>query len=257
MAPLEPSASRRALLVMLPAALLPPRASPAASTSNLPSPTAASHPKAALRLLALCEGRRPSSWTRAEIEQMRLDDLVDQLVQLKAPWPRAALTGKWKLVYLQPGPGGGGIDRRIPFPEFDFNDSFQEFDVEAGTVVNTGELLGPWLVVRVGGTLSEEDSAVTNAPKRFRAIINRGQLCARDGPCLPLPISGEGLFDGVYLDERIRIGVPSSAGVTVTAAIHLEALQGNGFPRTAHLSFAFSGQNLNGGGARVVQVRVE
>jgi len=37
-----------------------------------------------------------------------------------------------------------------------------------------------------------------------------------------LPISGEGLFDGVYLDDRIRVG-----------------------------------QNLNGGGARIVQVRVE
>ena len=37
-----------------------------------------------------------------------------------------------------------------------------------------------------------------------------------------LPISGEGLFDGVYLDDRLRVG-----------------------------------QNLNGGGARIVQVRVE
>ena len=39
--------------------------------------------------------------------------------------------------------------------------------------------------------------------------------------CAPLPIQGVGLFDGLYLDKRLRIG-----------------------------------QNLNGGGARIVQVRV-
>ena len=43
-----------------------------------------------------------------------------------------------------------------------------------------------------------------------------------DRLCLPLPIQGEGLFDGQYLGERLRVG-----------------------------------QNLNGGGARIVQVRVE
>lgn len=42
------------------------------------------------------------------------------------------------------------------------------------------------------------------------------------GICAPLPITGVGVFDGVYLDERLRIG-----------------------------------QNLNGGGARIVQVRVK
>ena len=54
----------------------------------------------------------------------------------------------------------------------------------------------------------------------FVADIDAGALCAGSG-CLPLPISGEGLFDGLYLDETLRIG-----------------------------------QNLNGGGARVVQVKV-
>ena len=41
------------------------------------------------------------------------------------------------------------------------------------------------------------------------------------GVCVPLPIKGVGIFDGVYLGRRLRIG-----------------------------------QNLNGGGARIVQVRV-
>ena len=71
-----------------------------------------------------------------------------------------------------------------------------------------------------------QDEAVTAAPKRFRADITRGSLCLggdvdEGGVCAPLPIQGVGLFDGLYLDERLRIG-----------------------------------QNLNGGGARIVQVRV-
>ena len=56
---------------------------------------------------------------------------------------------RWKLAYLQPGPNGAGVDRRIPFPELPFNDSYQQFGVDS--VVNIGELLGPSLEVRVGG----------------------------------------------------------------------------------------------------------
>eukprot|EP00967_Tisochrysis_lutea_P114274 scaffold181972_cov33-Tisochrysis_lutea.AAC.2 len=68
---------------------------------------------------------------------------------------------------------------------------------------------------------------ITTAPKRFRADITGGGLCVggdvdTGGICAPLPITGVGVFDGVYLDERLRIG-----------------------------------QNLNGGGARIVQVRVK
>jgi hypothetical protein len=79
--------------------------------------------------------------------------------------------------------------------------------------------------VRVSGSLSEDDLRDLTSPKRFRAEIDRGALClgpADDAPCVPLPISGVGLFDGVYLGRRLRIG-----------------------------------QNLNGGGARIVQVRVD
>uniref|UniRef100_A0A7S3F9W3 Uncharacterized protein n=1 Tax=Haptolina ericina TaxID=156174 RepID=A0A7S3F9W3_9EUKA len=96
---------------------------------------------------------------------------------------------------------------------------------EVGSLIparQIGELLGPQLAVFVSGTLAEDDTAVRAAPKRFRAQINAGELCVRGGPCLPLPISGEGIFDGMYLGSRLRIG-----------------------------------QNLNGGGARIVQVKVD
>ena len=69
----------------------------------------------------------------------------------------------------------------------------------------------------------EADETVDRSPKRFEADITRGALCVGAGPaCAPLPIRGEGVFDGLYLGSRLRIG-----------------------------------QNLNGGGARVVQVRVD
>ena len=183
----------------------------------MPPPLPPAEPEAARRLLALVDGRRPSDWSDAE--RPEIDKLIDELARLQAPWPRDKLVGKWKLAYLQPGPDGAGVDRRIPFPEFPFNDSFQRFG--DGTVVNIGELLGPSLEVRVGGSLREDDTADLTSPKRFIASIDGGQLCAFQSVCAPLPIKGEGIFDGVYLGQRLRIG-----------------------------------QNLNGGGARIVQVRV-
>ena len=193
---------------------------PRARAAAAAPPAASDEPEPARRLLAACGARRPGDFTDPA-ERARVDALVEEVVALKAPWKRERLLGKWRLAYLQPGPDGAGVDRRVPFPELPFNDSFQIFG--EGTVTNVGELLGPLLSVRVSGGLSEDDRAVAAAPKRFRADITGGGLCVgADGPCAPLPIRGEGIFDGQYLGARLRIG-----------------------------------QNLNGGGARIVQVRVE
>ena len=173
---------------------------------------------AADELYELVRTRRPSQWQ--DSERARVDELVEAVVSQNAPWPRTGLFGKWRLAYLQPGPNGEGVDRRVPFPEFGFNEQYQIFS--SGRVTNVGEVLGPAVRVEVKGGLEELDSSVTRSPKRFRALIDSGALCAGNNACAPLPISGEGLFDGVYLDERLRVG-----------------------------------QNLNGGGARIVQVRVE
>uniref|UniRef100_A0A7S1FTP2 Uncharacterized protein n=1 Tax=Corethron hystrix TaxID=216773 RepID=A0A7S1FTP2_9STRA len=145
------------------------------------------------------------------------------------------MPGRWVLCYLRPGPNGEGIDRRLPFfPEnLPFNESYQmfTFDREGGRVTNIGQLLGPFLRIEVSGGLArvltpENDG---RSPRRFRAEINGGGLCVgkekneekSTSKCLPLPIKGEGLFDGLYVGERLRIG-----------------------------------RNINGGGAVVVQIRV-
>jgi len=183
----------------------------------VPPAPVAEEPESALKLLQLCEDRRPSSWRPDECAEV--DELIDEVVSLKAPWVREDLAGKWRLAYLQPGPDGAGVDRRVPFPELPWNDSFQIFG--PASVTNVGELLGPLLEVRVSGSLAEADTLDITAPKRFQATIDSGKLCLANTACAPLPIQGVGLFDGLYLGKRLRIG-----------------------------------QNINGGGARIVQVRV-
>lgn len=161
--------------------------------------------------------RKPSSYSESEIEE--IDTIVDDIVLLArgTEWQRDKLLGTWRVAYIRPGREGGGLDRRIPFPEFDFNESYQKFT--ADSVNNVGELLGPTVRIEVSGDLSEDDLDVNSTPKRFQANIRRGDLFAGNFR-VKLPIEGVGIFDGVYLGEHIRIG-----------------------------------QNLNGSGALVVQVR--
>ena len=186
--------------------------------SQIPRPN--DEPAEVTELFDIVNGHRQDSYPQET--RFKVSALVDNIAQGRYPWKRDDLPGKWSLVYLQPGPDGGGIDRRIPFPDLWFNNNYQVFTRES--VTNIGELLGPLLEVRVGGSLQEIADASLSTPKRFQANINKGELCfgtTADASCIPLPISGEGLFDGVYLGERLRIG-----------------------------------QNLNGGGARVVQVKL-
>ena len=149
-----------------------------------------------------------------------INEYIDEIIVLAkgTPWKRNRLTGKWRVAYVRPGDNGAGLDRRIPFPELSINESYQQFSSD-GSVTNIGELLGPNIRVEVKGLLIEDDLHVDTIPKRFRADISDGDLCAGSF-CVKLPIEGVGLFDGVYLGEKIRIG-----------------------------------QNLNGGGALVVQIR--
>ncbi|KAL7536215.1 hypothetical protein ACHAWF_005398 [Thalassiosira exigua] len=185
--------------------------------SNLSQPQ--NEPEEVTELFDLVNGHRPDLYSQEA--RFRIASLIDRIADAHYEWHDEDLIGKWALAYLQPGPDGGGIDRRIPFPDLPFNNNYQIFSADA--VTNIGELLGPLLEVRVGGSLREEDVTSHSTPKRFRANIDAGGLCLgeSDEKCLPLPISGEGIFDGVYLGKRLRIG-----------------------------------QNINGGGARVVQVKV-
>lgn len=191
------------------------RPAPQSTLSPLPN-----EPKDVTRLFEYVNGRRPNEYTQEE--RFVISDLIDQIAQQArfSNFESSSIPGKWMLVYLQPGPTGAGIDRRIPFPDFDFNDNFQVFTRD--TILNVGQVLGPLLQVRVRGNLVEDSPGSLTVPKRFMAQIKGGEICWKDNSCVSLPITGEGLFDSIYLGERLRIG-----------------------------------QNINGGGARVVQVKLE
>ena len=177
-----------------------------------------------MKLWTKVHQRKPSSNYTPQ-EKLEIDAMISEITSFakssESVWQRDLLPGTWRVAYLQQGENGGGLDRRIPFPELPFNDSYQRFSINPSSVTNIGELLGPSLRVEVSGSLAEDDVGVDTTPKRFRADIARGDLCAGN-LCVKLPIEGMGLFDGVYLGEKIRIG-----------------------------------QNLNGSGALVVQVRVD
>jgi len=216
------------------------------TTSHRPTPS--NEPRLVTQLFHTINGRRPYEYSAEERNE--INDLIRSILLLTSNSERSSdnqqqrelssyqsssLVGTWILAYLQPGPNGAGIDRRIPFPEFDFNDSYQIFrddtNVNNGiipnSVINIGQILGPLAKIQVYGTVEQEDVTTTrgstaSTPRRFQANIQGGKLCLKDDDlCIGLPIQGVGLFDSLYVGERLRIG-----------------------------------QNLNGGGARVVQIRL-
>lgn len=208
-------------------------------------------PEVVTALVNVLNGRRPNEYSLEERNE--IDARIQKIIEMApATTPMPGLAGTWVLVYLQPGPDGAGIDRRIPFfPEFDFNDSFQVFSasgngeasasssVSTNRVTNVGQILGSLADVEVSGSLREvlstSSDAVTKTittKRRFEATIEGGKLCfgssafqpkmASDRCQIDLPmIKGKGIFDSLYLGDRLRIG-----------------------------------QNINGGGARVVQLRL-
>ena len=201
---------RRAVLshaaCLLSSLVLPMRA-PARAATNLepaaaaaaaaePAAAAAAVPAAEARLVELSQGRRLSSWTAEE--RPVVDALVEELVVLgrQATWSRSALRGKWRLVYVQPGPQDvlyPGTERRLLFPDLPWNDKYQV--VGLSYVINVGELAGPLLEVRAAGSLAEMDAgqvfpssarsrgdptlplAPIVGPRRFQAGLAEGALC--------------------------------------------------------------------------------
>ena len=193
---------------------------------TLPALAAEPEPEAALKLFELCSSRRPGSWTADE--RAAVDALVDEVVALRRPWDKKMARGKWRLAYLQPGLGARQQTLDLPF-----NEQYQI--IGGGELINVAELLGSLLEVRAAGSWREDDAADLSSPKRFRADITQGALCgsvtmgsvakANIGrACVPLPLRGETyrVFDAQYVGSRIRIG-----------------------------------QDLNSGGSRIVQVRVD
>eukprot|EP00554_Chaetoceros_debilis_P010973 CAMPEP_0194108098 /NCGR_PEP_ID=MMETSP0150-20130528/7862_1 /TAXON_ID=122233 /ORGANISM="Chaetoceros debilis, Strain MM31A-1" /LENGTH=319 /DNA_ID=CAMNT_0038796709 /DNA_START=27 /DNA_END=983 /DNA_ORIENTATION=- len=176
------------------------------TTADVPLPLSVDVKAFETDLYEMCFRRKPNDYNVQEWE--RIESLIDNIVILSRgtnSWDQNLLPGTWRVAYIRSGEGGGGLDRRIPFPEFSFNQSYQRFTLD--TVTNIGEVLGPNVRVEVKGSLREENIGSNQVPKRFRALITGGEseLCAGT-LSFKLPIEGTGVFDGVFLGEEIRIG---------------------------------------------------
>jgi len=193
-------------------------------------------PPAVTRLFEAVNDRRPDEYSQEE--RLEIDALIDEISasSADAKYDPTLLPGTWRLAYVRPGPTGIKIDRRVPFfPDLPFNDSWQIFG--PSTVTNVGELFGPNLFVQVYGTVREVQNRPTTAEQeeqepirrqRLRADIEGGDLCVSVGKssriptaaaiaddkkyCVDLPIKGEGLFDSVFLGQRLRIGQNLNGG---------------------------------------------
>ena len=190
----------------------------------LPASAVAVHePERAHQLLQAVQGRHPSSgWTAKETSE--IDWRVDEVVALRAPPRREMLRGKWRDVYLQRGPAGAGIDRRVPRLELPWNEHYQIFGKTS--IVNVDEVFGTLLEVREAGKLREDDAIELAALSPSTAEITEGALCgsitvgkaekANVGRvCVPLPLRGEDAFSTQYLGTDLRITQRLNGGARV------------------------------------------
>jgi len=129
------------------------------------------------RLYELSQGRRPSDWLAGE--RPTVDALVDELVALGRQTSSShrvisgALRGKWRLVFVSPGPQDvlyPGADRRLLFPDLPWNDKYQ--------------------IVGLSYIINACDHALHNAPtvflgsaqaKRRLSVAGVGALCGLPG----------------------------------------------------------------------------
>lgn len=83
------------------------------------------------------------------------------------------------------------------------NRAAQDFDPADRSAVNWVELFGPDAYIAAKGTYEPQGDARTT-PVTIRADITSGRLRAW-ALDLPLPISGSGTFEVLYVDERLRV----------------------------------------------------
>ena len=91
-------------------------------------------PKDVTTLFQLLNSRKPQGYK----DNHQISLLIDRIVTARYYGSTTEdLNGKWKLVYLQPGPDGTRIDRRIPFfPELSFNNNYQIFSISSSSEEN-------------------------------------------------------------------------------------------------------------------------
>mmetsp|Transcript_28608 Transcript_28608/g.62637 ORF Transcript_28608/g.62637 Transcript_28608/m.62637 type:complete len:251 (-) Transcript_28608:49-801(-) len=146
----------------------------------------------------------PTTRREAKEWNSRVRSLVDELVQAGGVYDESCMDGRWQVVHTQ----GPLLWKQFWDPlrsSRTANRSFQDFDLEAGTVMNSSELRGESVVVSAGGSFEPEDES-QDLPKRFIAFIEEGGITFGER-IFGLPIQGEGYFDVVYMDPQVPLRI--------------------------------------------------
>lgn len=155
-----------------------------------------------LQLLASAASTQSSTPADA---RSKVDALLDQLIGLDSlkfneqllqggPWRVLYTRGSvqlWKATY-----SAGKLVKSS-------NAASQDLDPATRSVLNKAEYLGDKLWVTASGTYTPLDDS-PSLPKPIQANISSGCIHVF-GVDIPLPIRGTGLFEVVYLDERVRV----------------------------------------------------
>ena len=189
-------------------------------------------PEAEKRLCELLARGHVDEWSANE--RLAVDTLIEELVALRQPWESSCARGKWRLAYLQPA---ALAKRPSPMRLSTPNQQYQVLSNSA--VVNVAELLGPQLEIRAAGAWREDDPDDARTPKRFRADLTEGALCASitmgrvakaniGRACVPLPLRGETyrVFEGQYVSPRLRIGRDLNSGGERLVQVRVSAFDG-------------------------------
>lgn len=151
--------------------------------------------------------------------RFRIDELIDELVQLRAPFATADLAGGlWVSSYnrgaREPRWRTLATALERPGPK---NLSGQSYDVDEGTVLNYSEVLGQRFVLTARGTFRPAAAPSQRCPVDYDVQITGGAICFGGAPtaetspwAVQLPINGPGFLRVLFADTNARIFVSPS-----------------------------------------------
>jgi len=141
----------------------------------------------------------------------RVDELIQALTDLKAPFDLKLLQGPWKVLYAS------GTDWQKYFEPLagvlPKNKFYQDFDLKDDSFSNYAELWGKAAYIKTLGTFKPV-TKVKSCPYQITAYVDSAFLSFQ-GKTLDLPIQGEGVVNVLYADPLLRIFQNENGGIAV------------------------------------------
>eukprot|EP00667_Euglena_gracilis_P018231 EG_transcript_19351 len=163
-------------------------------------------PPAATRLLQLVSTPTP--------DPAAVLDCIAALEAARAAVDGRALEGPWEVAWSDGSMAWRALVARAVQVVSGRSRAGQSFDLRKGTALNFAELLDSRVRVTATGTFRPTAGALPGRyPAAFDVQIRSGELGAA-GRSFALPISGPGVFECLYGDDRVRV-FRSPAGLAV------------------------------------------